>query len=58
MRKFFNIFFILTCVVQISEAQQVPLYSQYMMNGFLLNPAVAGRKMLQKLTQSAAKPDF
>jgi type IX secretion system PorP/SprF family membrane protein len=42
MRKFFNIFFILTCVVQISEAQQVPLYSQYMMNGFLLNPAVAG----------------
>jgi type IX secretion system PorP/SprF family membrane protein len=23
-------------------AQQVPLYSQYMMNGFLLNPAVAG----------------
>jgi len=25
-----------------SNAQQVPLYSQYMMNGFLLNPAVAG----------------
>ncbi len=25
-----------------SEAQQIPLYSQYMMNGFLLNPAVAG----------------
>ena len=25
-----------------AEAQQVPLYSQYMMNGFLLNPAVAG----------------
>jgi type IX secretion system PorP/SprF family membrane protein len=24
------------------KAQQVPLYSQYMMNGFLLNPAVAG----------------
>ncbi len=23
-------------------AQQIPLYSQYMMNGFLLNPAVAG----------------
>lgn len=24
------------------KAQQLPLYSQYMMNGFLLNPAVAG----------------
>jgi type IX secretion system PorP/SprF family membrane protein len=25
-----------------AEAQQVPLYSQYLLNGFLLNPAVAG----------------
>ena len=25
-----------------ARAQQVPLYSQYMLNGFLLNPAVAG----------------
>ena len=25
-----------------SHAQQVPLYSQYMLNGFLINPAVAG----------------
>jgi type IX secretion system PorP/SprF family membrane protein len=25
-----------------ASAQQVPLYSQYMLNGFLLNPAVAG----------------
>jgi len=25
-----------------TEAQQVPVYSQYMLNGFLLNPAVAG----------------
>jgi type IX secretion system PorP/SprF family membrane protein len=25
-----------------TEAQQVPLYSQYMLNGFLINPAVAG----------------
>ena len=24
------------------NAQQVPLYSQYMLNGFLINPAVAG----------------
>lgn len=25
-----------------AKAQQVPLYSQYMLNGFLLNPAIAG----------------
>jgi type IX secretion system PorP/SprF family membrane protein len=27
----------------ISEAQQVPMYSQYIMNGFLINPSYAGR---------------
>jgi len=27
-----------------SKAQQFPIYSQYMMNGFLLNPAVAGHE--------------
>jgi type IX secretion system PorP/SprF family membrane protein len=27
----------------ISEAQQVPMYSQYIMNGFLVNPSFAGR---------------
>ncbi len=26
------------------QAQQLPIYSQYMMNGFLLNPAVAGHE--------------
>ncbi|HBF87541.1 MAG TPA: hypothetical protein DDX39_02775 [Bacteroidales bacterium] len=26
----------------VSKAQQLPMYSQYMMNGFLLNPAMAG----------------
>mgnify|MGYP006285841231 CR=1 FL=1 len=31
----------LSMVIQI-RAQQVPLYSQYMLNGFLINPAVAG----------------
>ncbi len=24
------------------QAQQVPLYSQYVLNGFLINPAMAG----------------
>jgi len=42
MRKFFYILSAFTFIVQLSIAQQVPLYSQYMMNGFLLNPAVAG----------------
>jgi hypothetical protein len=26
-----------------SFAQQVPMYSQYIMNGFLINPSFAGR---------------
>jgi type IX secretion system PorP/SprF family membrane protein len=42
MKKFLLFLAFLVFVVQFSEAQQVPLYSQYMMNGFLLNPAVAG----------------
>ncbi len=42
MSKFFYILFLLLISVQLSHAQQVPLYSQYTMNGFLLNPAVAG----------------
>ena len=33
----------LSCFCSVSAmTQQLPLYSQYMMNGFLLNPAVAG----------------
>lgn len=35
----------LTAIVYIqAEAQQLPIYSQYMMNGFLINPAVAGHE--------------
>lgn len=41
MRKYRYILFLLLFAAKIN-AQQVPLYSQYMMNGFLLNPAVAG----------------
>ncbi len=36
------ILFLLLLFTDRSSGQQVPLYSQYMMNGFLLNPAVAG----------------
>lgn len=42
MKRLFYILFLLSGFLQFSIAQQVPLYSQYMMNGFLLNPAVAG----------------
>lgn len=42
MRIFYLLVFLLVSGLQAIDAQQVPLYSQYMMNGFLLNPAVAG----------------
>lgn len=41
MRRF-GVIIILTFLFVPARSQQVPLYSQYMMNGFLLNPAVAG----------------
>jgi type IX secretion system PorP/SprF family membrane protein len=42
MKNFFISLSLFLLFVQNSEAQQIPLYSQYTMNGFLLNPAVAG----------------
>lgn len=42
MKRALVIFFFIIALAEILPAQQVPLYSQYMMNGFLLNPAVAG----------------
>jgi len=34
---------LLTCIFGVAAAQQVPMYSQYIMNGFLINPSFAGR---------------
>jgi len=34
---------ILSCISGAGLAQQVPMYSQYIMNGFLVNPSFAGR---------------
>ncbi len=34
---------VLSFISGIAIAQQVPMYSQYIMNGFLINPSVAGR---------------
>lgn len=42
MKKLIYIGVLLSGFAMGSRAQQVPLYSQYMLNGFLLNPAVAG----------------
>lgn len=42
MRKLVYIVLLLGFIFIDVSAQQVPLYSQYMLNGFLLNPAVAG----------------
>src|SRR5512135_1667048 len=35
------VFFVI--LTGIAPAQQVPMYSQYIMNGFLVNPSFAGR---------------
>jgi len=42
MRRVIYIAILLVTFVIEGKPQQVPLYSQYMLNGFLLNPAVAG----------------
>ncbi|MBN2480210.1 MAG: type IX secretion system membrane protein PorP/SprF [Bacteroidales bacterium] len=39
----FAVLFVLMCTFR-SHAQQLPVYSQYMMNAFLINPAVAGHE--------------
>jgi type IX secretion system PorP/SprF family membrane protein len=41
-RLFCLILFMISTIV--TSAQQLPVYSQYMMNGFLLNPAVVGHE--------------
>jgi len=34
---------VLIFIFEAGFAQQVPMYSQYIMNGFLINPSFAGR---------------
>ena len=34
---------VLSCIIGRTFAQQVPMYSQYIMNGFLINPSLSGR---------------
>ncbi|MDC3029769.1 type IX secretion system membrane protein PorP/SprF [Flavobacteriales bacterium] len=35
---------ILVCLAALTKAQQLPIYSQYLTNDFILNPAIAGTK--------------
>ena len=42
MRKILSLF-VLSLACSATFAQQVPMYSQYIMNGFLINPSIAGR---------------
>ena len=42
MRKIIFILFVLLGWALTLKAQQLPLYNQYMLNGYLINPAVAG----------------
>ncbi len=42
MKAVFKIVVVLMVLFSTARAQQLPLYSQYMMNRFLINPAVAG----------------
>lgn len=42
MRKSLFILFISFACISSLKAQQLPLYNQYMLNGYLVNPAVAG----------------
>ncbi|MCH8331606.1 MAG: type IX secretion system membrane protein PorP/SprF [Bacteroidetes bacterium] len=44
MKKILTIAIILTCIVQQGFGQQDPVYSQYMFNGLILNPAYAGSR--------------
>ena len=35
---------VLVCLAALTKAQQLPMYSQYLTNDFILNPAIAGSK--------------
>ncbi len=53
MIRFALMFIILLLLPQIAGSQQMPMYSQYMMNRFLLNPAVAGYDGLTTINLTA-----
>jgi type IX secretion system PorP/SprF family membrane protein len=52
MRKLLFVIGLILITLSHSKAQQLPLYSQYVENGFLLNPAMAGSRMYSPLRLS------
>jgi type IX secretion system PorP/SprF family membrane protein len=42
MNKIYALFYILITIVSVARAQQKPQYNQYMLNGYLMNPALTG----------------
>ncbi|MDD4149292.1 MAG: type IX secretion system membrane protein PorP/SprF [Bacteroidales bacterium] len=56
MKRFLLIFtFLVFALTSILQAQQLPLYSQYMMNDFFINPAIAGSKEYSPILLSIHK---
>jgi len=54
MKKFFLLVLTLAAaLLSETEAQQLPMYSQYMMNAFLVNPAVAGHEVYTAINLTA-----
>jgi type IX secretion system PorP/SprF family membrane protein len=53
MKKIGMIILVLGLIVAEGWSQQVPPYSQYMLNGFLLNPAIAGSEGYSALNLTA-----
>jgi type IX secretion system PorP/SprF family membrane protein len=49
------IIFFSVILTSVTKAQQFPIYSQYMMNGFLLNPAVAGHEGYTAINMTVRK---
>ena len=42
MKKIYTLLTVIVCTVSGLKAQQVPQYAQYMLNDYILNPAVSG----------------
>lgn len=53
-KKIYSIIISIFIIINV-DCQQLPLYSQYMMNGFLINPAVAGHEGYTALNLTARK---
>ncbi|MDP4210828.1 MAG: PorP/SprF family type IX secretion system membrane protein [Bacteroidota bacterium] len=51
--RYFVLLWIGTVMLGNTNAQQMPLYSQYMMNGFVFNPAIAGADGFTTINLSA-----